>query len=370
MITNSFLNSIGKMSLQTKMQRFHGINPKLRYCKSNVFFNLPRFISEEMKDARKLNRIALNEFGDSWSNYTFKNATESDYFKLTDQSAEASFLRVKWVNPKDGKVYFLLKNYAKESGKQIVRILDESGSFIKEAFIPRKKIVVFEIDSGKNFSNINNLSHSELMQLFIKRYNPFVDIDIHFWKDKLHINDSLQKSLDNDVAAISCAFSAEYHFKPENKLKKFFNNLFHKRLKSNLENVNEQLNKYLLETGENMTGIPKNVRVFMAAGNDGVNSYNSYLSLKGIEGVGSLSENKKIADYSASRNSYFTQHYEQGDFPVIQVPEGFILTNSKDIDIPYKSNKFRMLPTLHGTSFSVSIRAAKVVLNQLMNGIL
>ena len=47
-----------------------------------------------------------------------------------------------------------------------------------------------------------------------------------------------------------------------------------------------------------------------------------------------------------------------------------MLTDTNVIDIPLKSDKFKELKTLHGTSISVSIRAAKAVLNQMMDGIL
>uniref|UniRef100_UPI0040267BA7 hypothetical protein n=1 Tax=Candidatus Stercorousia sp. TaxID=3048886 RepID=UPI0040267BA7 len=116
--------------------------------------------------------------------------------------------------------------------------------------------------------------------------------------------------------------------------------------------------------------IPSNVRIFMASGNDGVNAYNKYLALNRIEGVGSLNDKKKISDFSASRNSYFTQHYEKGEYPVVQLPEGFMFTGTGDIDIPYKSDKFRLISDLSGSSFAVSVRTAKVVLNQMMDGIL
>ena len=41
---------------------------------------------------------------------SFKNALSSDYLVLKDDSYEASFSRVRWVNPKDNNAYFLLKD--------------------------------------------------------------------------------------------------------------------------------------------------------------------------------------------------------------------------------------------------------------------
>ena len=47
-----------------------------------------------------------------------------------------------------------------------------------------------------------------------------------------------------------------------------------------------------------------------------------------------------------------------------------MFTGTGDIDIPCKTDKFRLISDLDGSSFAVSVRAAKVVLNQMMEGIL
>ncbi len=352
-------------------QRFFGINPKIRYEYSDKYFNLPRFISKEMHEARVMNRLALQDIRQRSKVGGFRNASLEDLVRLTDPSSEASFLRVKWVNPKDGKAYYLLNNGKTDDGLQIVRILNSDGSFVKEAALNKKKIIVFECYSDKLLPNINNITHGELMTLFVKRYNPFVDVKLYYWKDKLEISRELKQELDKDTAAISCAFTSNSNISPDNLIKRLYNNFFNKRTKiSKPEILKEKLAYASKELDENLSGIPSHVRIFMSAGNAGKNSYNRWLSLNNVEGVGSLDTYGKIAEYSSSRNSYFTQHYELGEFGVIQLPQGFKFTGTDEIDIPVKSNLSMLHQPITGTSIAVSIRAAKVVLNQMMEGLL
>lgn len=368
MILNKFYNSIGKNIAPLKSQKLHGINPRLSYKKNN-FFYLPRFSTPEMIEARKMNKIALRDI-DCFYDKSFKNADYNDYLILKDDRVEANFSRVRWVNPKDNKAYFLLKNGEPKNGIQNIRILDSTGNFVKNANIKKKKIVIFELDTGRKFQNINNVSHSDLISIFIKRFNPFVDTKICLWKDEIEANRNLLNSIDDSVSAISCAFSLNVLVKKQSKLKNLYNKIFHKKLNFNPK---ELANKLFDMTDVNerfFENIPSNIRIFMASGNSGRNYYNKYLSFKRVEGVGCLNDKKKLSEFVASRNSYFTQHYERGEFPVIQLPEGFMFTGTGDIDIPYKSDKFKLISNLEGTSFAVSIRAAKVVLNQMMEGIL
>lgn len=369
MILNKFCNSIGKMSIQTKYQCIHGINPRLSYKNCPKFFDLPRFSSHEMKDARSMNKIALNDIGVFYDK-SFKNADPNDLRILKCTSSEASFDRVRWVNPKDNKAYFLLRDGDSANVIQKIRILDSTGKFIKNAAIKKEKIIIFELESDNRFKNINNLRHSDITSIFVRRFNPFADIKVCLWKDKLDIDNTLGKLLDENVAAISCAFSSNVLINQQSKLMKLYNKIFHKKLKVNPEDLADKLFNMLDFHEKQFDKIPSNVRIFMASGNDGVDSYNKYLSLRRIEGVGSLNDKKKISDFSASRNSYFTQHYEKGEYPVIQLPEGFMFTGTGDIDIPCKTDKFRLISDLYGSSFAVSVRAAKVVLNQMMEGIL
>lgn len=357
---NSFIN---KVPYKAPLQKFSRVNPKMRYEYSDKYFDLPRFMSKEMREARNMNKLALRDIRHRNKVGYFKNAAPEDLVRLTDSSSEASFLRVRWVNPKDGKVYHLLNNGRTDDGLQIVRILNSDGGFVKEAALNKKKIIVFELQCDVFLSNINNISHAELMTLFVKRYNPFADIKLYYWKDNLKISKEMLQELDKDTAAISCAFSF---------CSSTFPNNFIKRWVYNFETLKEEFAKVSKQLGADLSGIPPHIRVFMSTGNAGKNVYNIYHSSSNIiEGVGSLSSSGKIADYSASRNSYFTQHYERGEFCVIQYKDGFSFTGTNEIDIPAKSEEILVHDKpLEGTSLSVSIRAAKAVLNEMMEGVL
>lgn len=369
MILNKFCNSIGKMSIQTKYQYIHGINPRLSYKNCPKFFDLPRFSTQEMIDARCMNKIALNDISVFYDK-SFKNAEPNDLRMLKDTSSEASFARVRWVNPKDNKTYFLLKYGDSANGIQNIRILDNTGKFIKNAAIKKEKIIIFELESDNKFKNINNLKHSDITSIFVRRFNPFADIKVCLWKENFDIDKNLLNFIDGSVSAISCAFSSDVLVNKLSTYKKLYNRIFHKNSKMNPKELSNKLDSLISSEERKLTNIPSHIRIFMASGNDGKNAYNKYLALNRVEGVGSLNDKKKISDFSGSRNSYFTQHYERGEFPVIQLPDGFMFTGTGDIDIPYKSDKFKLINNLEGTSFAVSIRTAKVVLNQMMKGIL
>lgn len=369
MILNSFYNSIGKLSVQTKYQCIHGINPRLSYKNSSNFFDFPRFFSQEMKEARSMNKIALNDI-DLFFDKSFKNADSNDLKMLKDCSSEASFARVRWVNPKDNKAYFLLKDGDSVNGMQSIRILDSTGKFIKNAAIKKEKIIIFELESDNKFKDINNLKHSDITSIFVKRFNPFADIKVCLWKDNFDVDKNLLNFIDSSVSAISCAFSSDVQVNKLSVYKKLYNRIFNKKSNFNPNELSKKLDSLISAEERKLDNIPSHIRIFMASGNDGKNTYNKYLTLNRVEGVGSLSDKKKISDFSGSRNSYFTQHYERGEFPVIQLPDGFMFTGTGDIDVPYKSDKFKLINNLEGTSFAVSIRAAKVLLNQMMEGIL
>lgn len=365
---NSYIN---KTSYSAFPLQISGINPKIRYEYSDKYFNLPRFISKEMREAREMNKLVLKDIKYPDKFNIFKNALQEDLVRLTDKSSEASFQRVRWVNPKDGKAYYLLNNGKTDDGRQIVRILDSDGAFIKEAAINKKKIIVFECMSDEHYLNTDNITHADLMKLFVKRYNPFADIKLYYWKDDLKISKEMLQELDKDTAAISCAFCCNARIIPSNRIRQWFNNIFNKRTKiSEPEKLSIELANDAIKKGEDLVGIPPHIRIFMSSSNAGKNAYNKYLSLKNVEGVGSLDYHGKIAEYSSSRSSYFTQHYEAGEFGVMQYKEGFTITGTNDIDIPVKSNECKLLKPLAGTSFSVSIRTAKVVLNEMMEGLL
>ncbi len=369
MSTLKIVSSIYNMNFP-RFDRVVHRNPSLSYRPTAPAIDLPRFITENMREARVMNQAVLTQLKSSKKKNAFPKASNADLKILTDKTYTASFQKTVWVNPKNGKSYHLINSGSDKNGRIIVRILDKDGGFVKEIPIKKKKILVFEPESNE-CSKTLNMRHSDLMSLFVKRYNPFADVKVCFWHDKLNLSKEVLKEIDKDTAAISCAFQNAESIIPKNKISKFYYEFFNKRVKVTPKHLFESLKQNLDSEIKEFSVIPQHVRVFMAAGNYGKNSYNRYLVLKNVEGVGSLDCRGKVADFSGSRNSYFTQHYELGEFPVLQTPDGYSFTGTNDIDIPLKSDKFRLLEaTLRGSSISVSIRAAKAVLNQMMENIL
>ena len=135
-----YAKACGKRSiLETKPSIFHGINPTISYPSSGKVYELPRFCTQEMQQARKLNQIAIKQAKQPIST-TFSKATADDLRRLTSETFEDSFSRVRWTNPRDGKVYYLLKQSETGDGNILVRILDHEGAFINKEPAERGRI--------------------------------------------------------------------------------------------------------------------------------------------------------------------------------------------------------------------------------------
>lgn len=122
---------------------------------------LPRFSSPEMIMARNLNKIALRDIKVP-KIYTFPKATPQDLKRLTSNTVKDSYSRVTWTNPKNGKVYHILKESELSDGNISVRILNEDGSFLKNASIKPKKIIIID-DFEQNQKSIYGISHGEIV---------------------------------------------------------------------------------------------------------------------------------------------------------------------------------------------------------------
>ena len=304
-VVKNFVQKTGVRSvLQTKTPIFHGINPTLTYLPSSNSFALPRFCSEEMQLARKMNKIAIRQAKAGEVVRTYPKATPQDLKRLTSETIEDSYSRVEWTNPNDGKVYNLLKQGETEDGKVIVRILDEEGAFIKEAEIVPKDIAIID-DFAANivYTDAANFSHGDLVKIYAQRNNPFANYKLinvndkeqfvllhtYFKESFLRITDKI-KGRHFDYINISLA---DEHSIP-----------------LRLEELEPQIRKALTS----LNGHTKNgTRILMGSGNMGKDYINSYIKEQ-IEGVGAISPNGKISQFSASRNSKYTQHYEVGEY--------------------------------------------------------
>lgn len=142
---------------------------------SETLTQLPRFSSPEMVMARTLNKVAIKG-AKAPKVFTYPKATPQDLKRLTSNTLKDSYSRVTWTNPKDGKIYHILKESELPDGNIAIRILNEDGSFLKNASIKPEKIIVID-DFEQNKMSIYGISHGEIVTTFLRRNNPFAQIE-------------------------------------------------------------------------------------------------------------------------------------------------------------------------------------------------
>ena len=326
--------------LQAKAPSLHGINPTLTYAPTGKTFALPRFCTQEMKQAREMNKIAARQIKSQELERTYPKASPQDLKRLTSETIEDSYSRVEWTNPKDGKVYNLLKQGKTDDGKFIVRILDSEGAFIKEAELTPRKIMIYDsentpVDFGKFYEK---MSHGESVKRFVQRANPFADIEfinVDHKRSKntifnilLNLQDEL-KMLHQRITAgekvdyISLSLGLNHNIiRPDTILQKSGKTL------SEFKTTSEDfLTSQFLR-------LHPNVRILQAAGNSGKDVISPDLMFKGVEGVGALDRSGKVAEFSSTRNSLLTQHYEQGVFRKTPTKYGLGFFDNHSTDLP------------------------------------
>lgn len=323
-----------KSILQTKPVNFHGINPTLTYKASGKTFNLPRFCSVEMKEARKMNQLADKSAKDI-SILNFSRATSQDFKRLTSTSIEDSYKRVQWVNPKNGKVYWILKQGESGNGNVLVRILDEKGGFIKNAELKPKTILIADKFDSTHF----DIPHGIMVEAFAKRNNPFAKYNIIELKnsgysvDVKEIADKLEDSLKKDIPDYLSLSIADAKILLQ---------------KASFQTISSETKKIIDKYMEGTSHLRKilnkfhrsKTRVLSGAGNNGKMGINMFLGEQ-TEGVGSLNSLGKVSQFSASRNSGLTQHYELGEYTVKSIKEngeiiGYNFTGKPGCDITSK----------------------------------
>ena len=302
-----------------------------------------------------------------------------DLKRLTSRTIEDSYKRVTWTNPKDNKVYHILEEGRKKHKVQ-VRILDKDGAFVKNAELKPKTIVIFD-----NFYSPKGITHGELMETFVKRFNPFANVERLAHKKNLYemikyrgklplslekkrfteLADKMDKGKQVDYISISEVHlvNAEDVAKKSGDIQKQY------VAQSPYLNFVRPLFERILAKG---------TRILDAAGNE--NNFakevvNDRLAIDGIEGVGSL-RGGRIAKDSCSRNSVFTQHYERRDyFPRVSKDEngkilGINVTGLEGTDLPITRKTKKLASRIGGTSYATPVRTAKLALNDMMEGIL
>jgi len=338
-----------------------------------------RFSSARGQLTRAMNKMAIESMKSEGMVYTFSKAAPEDLKRLTSKSIEDSYKRVTWTNPKDNKVYHILED-GREKDKVRVRILDKDGAFVKNAELKPKTIVIFD-----NFYSPRGVTHGELMETFVKRFNPFANVERLAHKKNLYemikyrrqlpisleekrfseLADKMDKGKQVDYISISevnLVDASDVAGKSGDVQKKYVaRSCYIKPIKPLFERI-----------------LNKGTRILDAAGNDSTFAkevVNDRLAIDGVEGVGSL-RGGKIAKDSCSRNSAFTQHYEKRDFsPRLTRDEsgkiiGVNVTGLSGTDLPL-TRKTKKLPAhIGGTSYAVPVRAAKLSLNDMLEDIL
>jgi len=306
--------------------KFYGAKEFIKYEPVYKSAGLQRFCTEEMKTARAMNKIAIRQ-AKSPVVRSYSEASVQDLKRLTSTTIEDSYSRVEWTNPKDGKVYNILKQGETKDGKISVRILNENGGFIKEAELTPKTIGI--PDNFTDKLEDYGLSHGELVATFARRTNPFAKyVPFNFSKDMLRQQRELDEVFDylnkgGKLDYLSCSYGANVYVKRK---------------------MNPELSKMASPMYDQLS--EKGTRVLCSANNSQVPQLakemsNDILVLnQKVEGVGSLNpKTAKISDFSLSRNSSLTQHYEVGEYTPKITPHGVNITGTTGTDIGFYSKK-------------------------------
>lgn len=313
---------------------------------------VPDFATEDGKIARALNLQAVYNIK-TYEDFIPKTIYECDREIVESDEIEDNAKWVPWVNPKDGKMYTVIKTADNEDGTKTVRVLDEDGELVKECDIRPKKIIVLDDASffdkhieGAAYNNDELNNHGFLVSLMAKRNNPLADVEILGGDNLLNgdmersevikrlrivlerLNngeqiDAINISLDSEIPV---AQMLEYYDIDINKLPKEcvkdFIQLNFMHMQESLEEI-ELINKIAA----------KGTRIMVASGNNGRDYYTFRSGYNNVELVGGIASDGKIASDSASRK--LTSHYEQFDHPVTLKKNGINVTGCHGVDFSY-----------------------------------
>lgn len=345
------------------------------------------------EEAVQLNKIAVRQAKLGKVERVYPQASPHDLKRLTSETIEDSFLRVEWTNPKDGKIYNLLKQGETKDGNILIRILDEEGAFIKEAQIKPKQIAILDT------FGTDKLRHGDKVMIYAKRHNPFAiytkieDNDIG-GKDAVYACINALKNNHYDYVNFSSGKAIRIHdvtkvlkqLSSKELSKIGISRNMQKNLQAGKVKIEDLRNYYIkaLQEYPQLKSLEdelvlhldslcaNNTRVLVACGNNYWGQVNRYLYTgKNLEGVASLSTNGRLSEFSSSRRKGYIKHCEVGEYRIQETPFGYnftdingtdtVKTNLPDDYVGGKSN---------GTSFATPIRTAKLALNDMMEGIL
>lgn len=286
----------------------------------------------------------------------FPEATQEDLKILTDKSFDAPSKRVKWFNPKDCQVYYLIKQGVDKNGNIQIRILNEKGKFIKNATIRPKTIVIIDkfedyprmfTDGEFTLHQVPYIPHGEMVARYAFVNNPFAnyifaDITEEAKKDNnlSHATTRLtQKYQGADEVNFSWACFVPIEFYDDFKNKKpgeyagVAKNIIREfggeeEIKNIFADIEEtaKISQSIAELAKSGT------KVFVSSGNHGEDNFNLILLTKNVEGVGSLNNDGKVSDFVSSRKASLTRHFEQGEYKIKPTKDGVNYTSGEHTD--------------------------------------
>ncbi|HIQ89538.1 TPA: hypothetical protein IAA68_06920 [Candidatus Galligastranaerophilus faecipullorum] len=348
------------------------------------------FSTTEGQYALKTNVFALHEIKRQ-GREQFPDAAAEDLKILNDTSYSAPSKRVKWFNPRDCKVYYLLKETAEKDGKIGIRILDEKGKFIKRADIKPKTVVI--IDKFKEYPRyfkdgnfilyqVPFIPHGQMVARYAYVNNPFAryilaDIGEEENGDKnlCHpMTEIAQKYKDADEINFSWAnllpveFYEDFRGKNVEEFEKIANNIIKEfggdeEIYSMFFDMNETAQ--MLKCIEELSN--SGVKVFVSSGNEGRDNFNIILLAKGAQGVGSLNGKGKASSFMSSRQYPLTRHYERGEYEIKETPDGINYTGGCHTDYVCDISKIFKLSNSNAEKHILSSGEFRELLNLKKN---
>lgn len=309
--------------------------------------------------ARKMNIAALNQIKRPYSS-SYPDATPEDLKVLNDNTLEGSLKKVQWINPKDLKVYNLIKESEDDNENINIRILDKDGKFIKKANI--KPPTIFILDAfGRGWqagqyklSDTNFLDHGYMVSRFAQKNNPFAKYLYADVDQQGGLIASLDYAIDKiesgkgKIDALNFSFGSDV----ENQ---FYNVLKGKNLEEYADAINEASKKGECESfsKDSHDKLSKNIQiaqrlkklselgveVFVSSSNYTKDYFNFFLLNTSFHGVGSLDPKGKISDFTSSTVDSLTKEFELGEYEAKEMPDGVNYTGINGTDLEFDINK-------------------------------
>lgn len=309
--------------------------------------------------ARKMNIAALNQIKRPYKS-SYPDATPEDLKILTDNTLEGSLKKVQWINPKDLKVYNLIKESEDEDGNINIRILDKDGKFIKKANIKPPTIFIldafgYDWQAGEyRLSDTKFLDHGYLVSRFAQKNNPFakyVYADINHTGGLLGALDYAIHRIESGkgkIDALNFSFGTTVENQYYNVLKgknfdEYTDAVCEASKKGECEKFSkddyDRLSRGILIVKRLKKLSELGVEVFVSSSNFTKDYFNLYLLNTPFHGVGSLSPNGKISDFTSSTIDSLTKEFELGEYETKEMPDGVNYTGIDGTDLEFDVNK-------------------------------